>query len=84
MDKISEITALINSISVANKEDAQKLINPLVGLSDVIENKLSDVGVEYDLHINLGDYGSGRTLITEEGHWSGYRVGDWLPSSETC
>ena len=84
MDKIQEIIALIKSFDPQTKEEAQSLVNPLTELSDIIEDTLSDIGVEHNLYIDLGDYGTGRTLITKEGHWSGYEVGQWLPSSETC
>lgn len=84
MDKIKEITDLIKSIETDDAEEAQKYADSLMSLTDVIENKLSKLGVQHKLDIDIGEYGSGRMLIVEENHWSGYDVGAWLPSSETC
>lgn len=84
MDKIKEIVELIKSFDPQTKEEAQALVNPLVGLTDLVGEKLADVGVQFKLDVDLGNCGSGRTLIVEENHWSGHEVGYWLPSSETC
>lgn len=51
MDKIQEIIALIKSFDPQTKEEAQSLVNPLTGLSDIIEDTLSDIGVKHNLYI---------------------------------
>lgn len=48
------------------------------------EQKLVDYALKHNLYLSLGDYGSGRTLLLEDDHWSGKDRGEWLYSSETC
>lgn len=79
--------------------DHQKILNEMVSEYEaqvsVLEQKLVDYALEHDLYLSLGDYGSGRSLLTrkdfedsqengELSHWSGKELGDWLYSSETC
>ena len=51
---------------------------------EVIEKSLAEYALEHNLHLNLGDYGSGRTLLLEDDKWSGNRRGEWLYSSDNC
>ena len=79
--------------------DHQKILNEMVSEYEtqvsVLEQKLVDYALEHDLYLSLGDYGSGRSLLTrkdfedsqengELSHWSGKELGEWLYSSETC
>lgn len=48
------------------------------------EQKLVDYALKHNLYLSLGDYGSGRTLLLQNNHWSGKDRGEWLYSSETC
>lgn len=48
------------------------------------EQKLVEYALKHNLYLSLGDYGSGRTLLLEDHHWSGKDRGEWLYSSETC
>jgi hypothetical protein len=49
-----------------------------------LEDELVKFGLRYEYSFDVGSYGSGRSLIVEEGHWSGKEKGAWLSSSETC
>ena len=49
-----------------------------------LENSLVEYALEHNLDLELGDYGTGRSLILKDGHWSGKSRGEWLFSSETC
>lgn len=66
--------------------EAHRLIREYESLVSELETRLADFGlnVNQKVNISIGDYGSGRTLITEDGHWSERVRGDWLPSSEIC
>ena len=80
-------------------ENKQKILDQMVrayeGKVAELEKELADFALEYDLDLSLGDYGTGRTLLTakdfevssedsEPRHWSGKGIGEWLYSSETC
>lgn len=81
------------------KIDHQKILNDKVRIYEAqvsaLEQELVDYALEYDLYLSLGDYGTGRSLLTrkdfedsqengELSHWSGKELGEWLYSSETC
>ncbi len=66
------------------KEEAQRLLNQLMQTYDQIENAMTDLALEFELHLSLGDYGYGRYLIHEDDHWSGKDRGTWITSSEGC
>ena len=51
---------------------------------EVIENALVEYALEHNLHLNLEDYGSGRTLLLEDNKWVGKQRGEWLYSSDNC
>ena len=50
----------------------------------IVEDALVEYALEHNLHLNLGDYGSGRTLLLEDDKWAGKSRGDWLYSSDNC
>lgn len=79
--------------------DHQKILNDKVRIYEAqvstLEQELVDYALEHDLHLSLGDYGAGRSLLTRKdfedsqengklSHWSGKELGEWLYSSETC
>ena len=49
-----------------------------------LEKELVEYALEHGLSLYLGDYGTGRSLIREDNHWSGKDKGDWVYSSESC
>ncbi len=49
-----------------------------------LEDELVKFGLRYEYSFNVGSYGSGRSLIVEEVHWSGKEKGEWISSSEAC
>lgn len=52
-----------------------------------LEQVLVDFALEHELHLSLGDYGSGRDLLLKDDNGrfgSGKKRGEWLYSSETC
>jgi hypothetical protein len=49
-----------------------------------LEDELVKFGLRYEYSFDIGSYGNGRSLIVEEGHWSGKEKGAWLSSSESC
>lgn len=49
-----------------------------------LEHAMVQYALKHDLRLNLGDYGTGRTLIVSENHWSGKERGEWVYSSENC
>ena len=69
------------------KTEAKDYINKLLSLHSLIEDNLSELGVEHQINISLGDYGYGRHLQLEtyESRWDGTReAGEWISSSSTC
>lgn len=49
-----------------------------------LEKVLVAFALEYELYLNLGDYGSGRTLVLERNNRRDKGRGEWLYSSESC
>lgn len=83
-EKIKEIKQQLRDISKnLSFKDAQKLIKELEGLTDHVEDVMSDVGVEHQIEVYLGDYGNGRFLVLEDDS-DGYSAGEWRSSSSTC
>lgn len=72
------------------KKEAQTEASRLIREYDQLVSELEDRLVEFGLNVNqevyisIGEHGAGRSLITEEGHWSGKERGDWVYSSENC
>lgn len=70
-----------------NEEQAKALISGLLQVHNLIEDKLAEVGVEFQIPVYLGEYGYGRSLALEdyEGGWSpSHEAGDWISSSANC
>lgn len=70
------------------KSQAQERLSALLAALNTatseLESAIVDVALEHQLDVSLGDYGSGRSLILEDDHWSGKDRGEWVYSSETC
>lgn len=85
--KIKEVKQQLSDISKnLTYDEAKQLIKELQGLTDYVEDVLSDVGVEHQIEIYLGDYGNGRFLILQDiDEWGDkYSAGEWRSSSSTC
>ncbi len=70
-----------------NKTPKQNLAEMLKNHEELVEKSeqvLVDYALEHGLYLSLGEYGSGRELILEDGQWSGKNRGEWVYSSETC
>ena len=76
-----------------DKSTLQKQLNQMVKEWEAGEQKLVDFAVEHGLYLSLGEYGSGKRLLTrqeEVDDWNEYGwrekkyLGDWVYSSETC
>ena len=70
-----------------NKTPKQNLAEMLKKHEELVqkgEQVLVDYALEHGLDLTLGDYGSGRSLIHEDKHWSGKARGSWVYSSENC
>lgn len=50
------------------------------------ESWLSSAAVKYGVDVNIGDYGSGKSVVIDEYTARNYGkdIGDWVHSSETC
>lgn len=83
---IVEINEMISELNPSNKTEAEQMINDLVSTIGNIEDKLAEIGVEYQIDIYLGEYGSGRYLQLEDcdDGWDDWRAGQWVASSSTC
>lgn len=76
----------INNLEV-DEDNARQIIKDLSNLIDAVENKISEIGVEHQIYVNLGSYGYGRFLALEDsqdGDWDEYKAGEWISSSSTC
>jgi hypothetical protein len=71
----------------------QKQLNQMVKEWEAGEQKLVDFAVEHGLRLSLGEYGSGKELITTQeqlddlnryGRCGDKELGDWIYSNETC
>ena len=84
----SDNTVEINEDNAETQEFLQKGLDEKVKAYEaqcrVIENALVEYALEHNLHLELGDYGSGRALLLKDDKWSGKRRGEWLYSSDSC
>ena len=76
-----------------DKTDLQKQLNQMIRDWEAGEQKLVDFAIEHGLYLSLGEYGSGKRLLTTQedvDDWNKYgwndhkELGDWIYSSETC
>ena len=76
-----------------DKTDLQKQLNQMIRDWEAGEQKLVDFAIEHGLYLSLGEYGSGKRLLTTQEDvddwnkhgWHVYKeLGDWIYSSETC
>jgi hypothetical protein len=84
----SDNTVEINEDNAETLEVLQKGLNEKVAAyeaqCEVIEKALVEYALEHNLHLNLGYYGSGRTLLLKDDKWAGKQRGEWLYSSDNC
>lgn len=67
--------------------ELNKMVNKFEQQVFELEQELVDFALEHELHLSLGDYGSGRELLLKDDddrYGSGKKRGEWLYSSETC
>jgi len=69
-----------------NQEELEAKLQELVKDIDKAEQKAVEFALEYNLCLELGDYGAGKRLLLndDEARQYGLTRGDWLYSSETC
>ncbi|ASD50514.1 hypothetical protein FDI24_gp233 [Acidovorax phage ACP17] len=53
-------------------------------VAGLLEDRMAEVALAYNLYLYLGDYGSGRTLLLQDDEWTGKSRGEWMSSSEAC
>lgn len=53
---------------------------------EVAKDAVTEVALKYNINVSVGDYGSGEFLLHsyDKDWYSGYEVGDWISSSESC
>lgn len=78
---MNNATNATNDLPRIQLQEMLKKYNEIV---DKAEQELIDFALEHGLHLSLGDYGTGRTLIHEDDHWTGKGRGEWVYSSESC
>lgn len=91
-DMINEIKEYVDQFNPTGEEEATDVVRKLVNLHDnlsririPVENKLSEIGVKYQIPIYIGyEYVDGRYLVLDYDEYNGYEAGEWVSSSETC
>lgn len=91
-EKVQELNNILKQ--VANQADgtseteARELTDYLSSAIDRNRDQfkvaLAALGLKHNFYIYIGEYGYGENLLLEDDEWSGYKRGDWLPSSESC
>ncbi len=83
----AEIEKQMQSV-VVTEDNAQQVCDELNSLTESITSAadkiMIPIAIKHECYVSRGEYGSGMSLITREDHWSGYGVGEWLSSSESC
>lgn len=90
-DTVKQISKLLDEVVAktkgVSKAEAQSVVNDLQSIYTEVEDTLAAIGVEHQLYISLGDYGSGRHLCLKDvdyGWGESFSAGEWIPSSATC
>ena len=54
--------------------------------NEVAKDAVTELALKYNIYVSVGEYGSGEFLLhSYDKDWhSGYEVGDWISSSESC
>jgi hypothetical protein len=81
---MSNVTQQTSGLKPENKQQAEELIQKMKEMQQKLEDAMVEIALEWDISLSLGEYGSGRTLLLQDDHWSGKERGEWLHSSETC
>ena len=74
-----------------SEEQAKEFCNVVIRNSwllgkEVAKAAVTEIALKYNIYVSVGDYGSGEFLLHsyDKGYYSGYDVGDWISSSESC
>ena len=53
---------------------------------EVAKDAVTEIALKYNIYVSVGDCGSGEFLLHsyDKDWYSGYEVGDWISSSESC
>lgn len=52
-----------NFPEISSKEDAELEIERLESLMNSAESRIQELAVQFRIHVSLGDYGSGRSIV---------------------
>jgi len=52
----------------------------------VAKNAVTELARKYNIYVSVGSYGEGEFMLQsyDKDYYSGYEVGDWISSSESC
>lgn len=74
-----------------SEEQAKEFCNTVIRKSwllgkEVAKDAVTEIALKYKINVSVGEYGSGEFLLHsyDKVYYSGYDVGDWIPSSESC
>lgn len=53
---------------------------------EVAKNAVTELARKYKIYVSVGSYGEGEFMLQsyDKDYYSGYKVGDWISSSESC
>ena len=53
---------------------------------EVAKDAVTELALKYNIYVSVGSYGEGEFMLHsyDKDYYSGYEVGDWIPSSESC
>ncbi len=53
---------------------------------EVAKNAVTELALKYNIYVSVRSYGEGEFMLHsyDKGYYSGYDVGDWISSSESC
>lgn len=74
--------------AITNEAEAKVAIEAVKrGIEEYTANAmewLSDVAVQYQIPVSIGEYGSGQDLVLKTSPWHNASVGEWISSSSQC
>lgn len=53
---------------------------------EVAKDAVTEIALKYNIYVSVGSYGEGEFMLHSynKDWYSGYEVGDWISSSESC
>ena len=53
---------------------------------EVAKDAVTELALKYNIYVSVGSYGEGEFMLHsyDKDYYSGYEVGDWVSSSESC